>query len=211
MSGGRRGGERPRAEDQHEDGRYQEATRKGHRVPPGFPCDGMVTGTACTVAGAGFPKGSVELPAFAKKSAERPAFLQNRLMKVHALENAPLLLARDGDVGGGRCPEVVAAASCPAIRTSRRGATRRRRGRIMSCSIPGGPAGLPPWLPGFRPPREGAARDRQLVPRKVQLAAQRGQAAEFDAERRALFACRHPLCEGQSSSFTVCCRLAGRG
>src|SRR3954453_11395621 len=62
---------------------------------------------------------------------------------------------------------------------------------------------LPPWLPGFRSPREGALRDRQLVPRKVQPADQGGQGAELDTERRALFSCKHPQCEGQSSSFTL--------
>ena len=83
MPGGRRG-ERSCAEDQREEGRYQEAARNGHSgPPPGCPRGWVTTGTAWTV-GAGFPNGSLELPDFSNRSVELPTFPQIRPMKARA-------------------------------------------------------------------------------------------------------------------------------
>jgi hypothetical protein len=126
--------------------------------------------------GAGWPKGSIELPAFPngsipppalpKGSIPLPSFIQSRLTKAQASDSAPVKLSPDSPTPRDRCPG-VAAASGPATRSSvrmRREGTRRRRGRVMSFSCPGGCAGrhhgrrIPPLC------KKGASKDDRWSP-----------------------------------------------
>lgn len=153
--------------------------------------------------GFGLPKGSLEPPSFANGKVELPACSQIRLMKAHASDRSPVTLSRDCHASYGRW---VAAATGPAMKRNerRRGATRRRRGRIIRCSFPGGQDRRHHGGRASRPPIQGAPKDGQLIRQKVQFADQGGQVRKEGTERRALFASRHHLCEGQSSLFTIC-------
>ncbi len=184
------------------------------------------------MVGVGLPKGSVEPPSFPKGSIELPAFPKGSTRAACLPEgiNSTACLHPDPaheNPGLGKSPgNAEPGRSCFSgpMSGGRRGGKRpseeekrEQEGRYTEAArkdhavlLSRRPSRRPPWLPGFRPPTEGATKQGQLVPQTVQSADQRGQAPGQDADRRALFPSRHYLCKGKISSFTVCWRYAGR-